>query len=103
MTSNYNLIAMNNCMGKAVTNGGGTDNSVYGNKYDSGDYKDFTQDEKTKLAGIADEANNYSHPATHPASMITDLPTGFRPKQPNQSRYGTGVQFPLLIINGATF
>ena len=61
--NNYNLISNNNCMGKAVTNGGGTGNSVYGNKYDSGDYKDFTQDEKTKLAGIADNANNYSLPA----------------------------------------
>ena len=69
--NNYNLIAMNNCMGKAVTNGGGTGNSVYGNKYDSGDYKDFTQDEKTKLAGIAAGANKYTHPANHPPSIIT--------------------------------
>ncbi len=32
---------------------------------------DYTTEEKTKLAGIAENANNYNHPATHPASMIT--------------------------------
>ena len=36
---------------------------------------DYTTAEKTKLAGIATGANNYTHPATHPASMITGLPT----------------------------
>ncbi|HZK24458.1 MAG TPA: NosD domain-containing protein, partial [Oscillospiraceae bacterium] len=54
--NNYNLISNNNCMGKAPRVDGGTGNSVYGNKYDSGNYKDFTQDEKTKLAGISEEA-----------------------------------------------
>jgi parallel beta-helix repeat protein len=34
--NNYNLIAMNNCMGKAVANEGGTGNSVWGNKWDAG-------------------------------------------------------------------
>ena len=38
--------------------------------------KVFTATEKTKLANIEDGANNYTHPPTHPASMITDLPTG---------------------------
>lgn len=33
---------------------------------------DYTTTEKTKLAGIATNANNYSHPSTHAASMITD-------------------------------
>jgi len=33
--NNYNLISLNNCMGKAVVDGG-TGNSVWGNKYDSG-------------------------------------------------------------------
>ena len=33
--------------------------------------KAYTATEKTKLAGIANNANNYSHPASHPASMIT--------------------------------
>ncbi|MER1957937.1 MAG: hypothetical protein ABS942_11180, partial [Solibacillus sp.] len=32
---------------------------------------DYTAAEKTKLAGIATSANNYVHPATHPASIIT--------------------------------
>jgi parallel beta-helix repeat protein len=33
--SNYNLISSNNCMGKAVVIGGGTGNSVWGNKFDN--------------------------------------------------------------------
>ena len=37
---------------------------------------DYTTAEKSKLAGIEENANNYIHPASHPASMITDLPTG---------------------------
>ena len=32
---------------------------------------DYTDTEKTKLSGIADNANNYTHPASHPASVIT--------------------------------
>ena len=31
---------------------------------------DYTTEEKTKLAGIENNANNYMHPANHPASMI---------------------------------
>ncbi len=34
--NNYNLISSNNCMGKAVVVEGGTGNSAWGNKYDSG-------------------------------------------------------------------
>lgn len=37
------------------------------------DKKVMTAAERTKLNGIATGANNYSHPATHPASMITGL------------------------------
>ena len=33
--------------------------------------KNFTTTLKTKLDGIATSANNYSHPGTHPASMLT--------------------------------
>lgn len=33
---------------------------------------DFTNVEKEKLAGIAENANNYTHPANHPATMITE-------------------------------
>lgn len=32
--------------------------------------EDYSTAEKTKLAGIAESANNYTHPATHPATMI---------------------------------
>ena len=32
--------------------------------------EDYTTAEKQKLAGIAAGANNYQHPATHPASMV---------------------------------
>jgi hypothetical protein len=34
--------------------------------------KIFTATERTKLSGIADNANNYSHPSTHSADIITD-------------------------------
>lgn len=33
---------------------------------------DYTTVEKTKLAGIAANANNYVHPSTHPATMIVE-------------------------------
>lgn len=33
----------------------------------------MSKDDKTKLNGIAAGANNYTHPATHPASMISGL------------------------------
>lgn len=31
---------------------------------------DYTDEEKTKLAGIADGANNYTHPSSHPPAII---------------------------------
>ncbi len=37
--------------------------------------EDYTSDEKNKLSGIAENANNYVHPTTHPSSMITGLST----------------------------
>lgn len=33
--------------------------------------EDYTSTEKTKLSGIADNANNYTHPLSHPPSIIT--------------------------------
>lgn len=53
-------------------------NSALGNKVDKVTGKglstnDYTSDEKTKLAGIATGANKYTHPASHPATMITGL------------------------------
>ncbi len=51
-------------------------NSAISNKVDKVAGKglseaDFTNAEKTKLAGIATGANNYTHPSSHAASMIT--------------------------------
>lgn len=37
--------------------------------------KVMTAAERTKLSGIAENANNYTHPASHAASMITGLAT----------------------------
>ena len=50
-------------------------NTALGNKVDKVSGKglstnDYTTAEKNKLAGIAAGANNYVHPASHPASMI---------------------------------
>lgn len=50
--------------------------SAIGGKVDKTEGKglssnDFTDAEKEKLAGVEAGANNYSHPATHDASMIT--------------------------------
>ncbi len=36
---------------------------------------DYTTLEKSKLSGIAEKANNYVHPASHPAEMITQNET----------------------------
>lgn len=51
-------------------------NAAIGNKVDKADgmglsSNDYTSAEKTKLAGIATGANNYTHPSSHAASMIT--------------------------------
>lgn len=35
----------------------------------------YTTAEKTKLSGIAEEANNYTHPSTHSADMIIETAT----------------------------
>ena len=48
-----------------------------GNKVDKIEGKglstnDYTTEEKNKLAGIAEGANNYTHPYSHPATMITE-------------------------------
>lgn len=55
-------------------------NTALGNKVDKVSGKglstnDYTTAEKTKLAGIAEGANAYTHPSTHPASMISGLAT----------------------------
>jgi hypothetical protein len=43
--------------------------------------KILTATERTKLAGIAENANNYTHPATHPQSMIEGLADALGLKQ----------------------
>ena len=60
-------------MGKAVTVGGGTGNTLVNNKWDAGDYTDYTTTEKTKLEGIATGANKYVHPTT---AGNNHIPTG---------------------------
>ena len=51
--------------------------AAIGNKVDKEDGKqlsdeNYTSAEKTKLSGIADGANNYTHPAKHEATIITE-------------------------------
>ena len=51
--------------------------AAIGNKVDKDGSKqlsdeNYTSAEKTKLAGIADGANNYTHPAKHEATIITE-------------------------------
>ena len=51
--------------------------AAIGNKVDKVEGKDlsdenYTSEEKTKLEGIAPNANNYTHPATHAATMIDE-------------------------------
>ena len=51
--------------------------AAIGNKVDKVEGKDlsdenYTSEEKTKLEGIAENANNYTHPATHEATMIVE-------------------------------
>lgn len=51
-------------------------NAAIGNKVNKVDGKDlssndYTDAEKEKLEGIAVRANNYTHPSTHPANIIT--------------------------------
>lgn len=53
---------------------GGTDNHRLGNGTVPGfSMNDYTNAEKTKLAGIEDHANLYVHPNNHPYTMITGL------------------------------
>lgn len=52
-------------------------NDLKSNKVDKSPGKDlstndYTTEEKTKLENIEDSANNYEHPANHPASIITE-------------------------------
>jgi len=52
--------------------------------------KIMTATERTKLAGIAENANNYTHPASHPQSMIEGLADALAGKAPLASPALTG-------------
>ena len=69
--------------------------------------------DKLKLDGIATGANNYTHPANHPASMITGLPNSLPADGGNADTVGgftVGVNVPAdakftdtkTTINGKT-
>lgn len=60
--------------------------------------KILTATERTKLAGIAENANNYTHPATHPQSMIEGLATALAGKAPLANPEFTGTpRSPTLL------
>ena len=53
---------------------GGVYNHPLGNGATAGfSTNDYSNAEKTKLSGVAVGANNYTHPTTHPYTMITGL------------------------------
>lgn len=54
----------------------------------------MTDEERTKLSGIASGANNYSHPASHPASMIEESTT---------RKFMTDAEKTLLSSLGTTY
>lgn len=75
---------------------------------------DFTNADKQKLSGIADNANNYSHPETHPSSMIEGLITAIEERiAAAASNYALAVHYhidpndtsweTLQLINCATW
>lgn len=60
----------------AHTGAGGTNNHAMGNGTVPGfSTNDYTNKEKTKLAGIEEGALNNPHPSSHPYTMITGLST----------------------------
>jgi hypothetical protein len=66
----------NKCIADLATHtgAGGIVNHPLGNGSVPGfTLNDYTTAEKNKLAGIENNANNYIHAVTHPASMITGL------------------------------
>jgi hypothetical protein len=66
---NKNIVDLTNHIGA-----GGTNNHKLGNGTEAGfSINDYTNAEKTKLAGIETGALNNPHPATHPYTMITGL------------------------------
>ena len=54
----------------------------------------FTADEKTKLAGIEANANNYTHPSSHAATMITEDSTHRFVKDTDKATWNTKYDKP---------
>ena len=55
----------------------------------------YTSTEKSKLAGVADNANNYSHPATHSIAEVSGLQTALDAKEDNHAH-------PYVPLTGGT-
>lgn len=62
---------------------------------------DYTTAEKNKLAGIAAGANNYTHPAAHPWSMITGAPTSYPASGGNSSTADRLKTMRTIALSGA--
>ena len=113
--NNYNLISNNNCMGKAVTNEGGTGNTLVNNKWnatsdfedlrtDVGDKTTLTTTDKTNLVNAVNETKAQINDLdaevdlkadtehNHTKSDITDFPTSMTPISHASSgtTYGVG-------------
>ena len=79
-----------------------------GNKVDKIEGKglstnDYTTAEKNKLAGIAEGANNYTHPDTHPATMITEDSTHRFVTDDEKTTWNNKANTDLTNIDNATF
>jgi len=78
--NSYNLISNNNCMGKAVTNGGGTGNTLVNNKFDDSDdiqvLAEYTSDANT-CGLVAKYTFNYCDEHTSNTPYKAGLTNGF--------------------------
>lgn len=57
--------------------------------------------DKTKLDGVAAGANNYAHPSTHPASIITGLPASLPANGGNADTVGNLQPYQLGSLDNA--
>ena len=64
---------------------------------------DYTTAEKNKLAGIAEGANNYTHPDTHPATMITEDSTHRFVTDDEKTTWNNKANTDLTNIDNAAF
>jgi len=64
--------------------------------------EDYTSAEKVKLTGIAENANNYVHPSTHPSTMITGLDIYATIEYVDNTIGGGGSSDGALIFNKIT-